>query len=425
MHPTSPTPAGHSRPVPHGRPAGRRATFLLSALLLVPPLLATSPAVAAGAAADEGPVRDLALTEAWRTGGEDDDIIIGAVMRVLADADGEVYVLDGQLSQVQVYSPAGEHLRTLSREGEGPGEVRRPMDMFFTPDGNLALLQTFPGRIVLVDPADGTPAGGYTFGAADPSAGSMAALPEAQCNGGNTVLIGIRMSFGQGPLMQQQMFVSSIDAAGKVLATYLEKENPIDFSNFVLTEQGMDFPWGGRMAIGPDGTVYLSVDRDAYRIRVHAPDGSLLRTIERPGAPPARDEKRKEMARQSLRAVAANYPSPLQSLEIEDTDPVLDGIWTDAEGHLWVRTTRSLNEREEGVLSEFDVLAPDGTFLYRARLLGPGDPLRDGVVLLPRGRVVVVTGARDSYATMQGVSGDAEEDEAPLLEIICYDTQAR
>lgn len=404
---------------------------LLTALVLVAsaapaPFCPTGSAVlsaaAAPAATGDAP-RTLRLVEKWRAGGDDDEMLYGAVLRVLEGPGGEIFVLDGQLSQVQVYGADGRHLRTLAREGEGPGEVRRPSDMFFTPDGKLALLQTFPGKVVLVAPKDGTPAGGWTFGAADPAAGSFAALPEAQSRGGNTVLIGIRMSFGQGPMMQQDMFVAAVDPEGKPRHTYLQKANPLDFSRFTMSEQGMDFPWGGRLALGPDGTVYLGAERDAYRIAVHAPDGKLVRTIERPYDAPPRKAEQKEVAKKGLEAIAANYPAPLQGVTVEDTDPAIDAMRVDDQGRLWVRTSRSLDECPAGVLSEFDVFGPDGAFQHRVRLAGPGNPRQDAVFLLPGGRVVVVTGARDAYLVMQGIK-TVEGTEPPALEIVCYETRS-
>ena len=82
------------------------------------------------------------LEELWRAGG-DDELLLGRIEEVRLGPDGNLYLMDQQLSQVLVLSPDGEYMRTLSREGEGPGEVRRPAGMLFMPDGNLGLLQPF------------------------------------------------------------------------------------------------------------------------------------------------------------------------------------------------------------------------------------------------------------------------------------------
>ncbi|MCH7549062.1 MAG: DUF1800 family protein [Candidatus Krumholzibacteriota bacterium] len=76
----------------------------------------------------ESPVEEvrIELEELWRRGGEDDDILFGRVGQVLSDKSGEIYLLDTQLSEIVVLSASGEYLRTIGREGEGPGEFERP-----------------------------------------------------------------------------------------------------------------------------------------------------------------------------------------------------------------------------------------------------------------------------------------------------------
>ena len=57
-----------------------------------------------------------------------------------ADADGNVYLLDGQISEIQVFDPEGELLRTIGRQGEGPGEFQNGADMFWAPGGEIGVV---------------------------------------------------------------------------------------------------------------------------------------------------------------------------------------------------------------------------------------------------------------------------------------------
>ena len=73
---------------------------------------------------DDGPaqgVQRLTFRELWRVGGDDEDVIFGRITDLKMHADGSVYVLDNQLCHVVVISPDGEHLRNISRAGDGPG----------------------------------------------------------------------------------------------------------------------------------------------------------------------------------------------------------------------------------------------------------------------------------------------------------------
>lgn len=64
-------------------------------------------------------VPDLVL---GRLEGDGPDVF-GDVRGIEAGDDGEIFVLDSQAREVRVFGPEGNHRRTLSRGGEGPGEI--------------------------------------------------------------------------------------------------------------------------------------------------------------------------------------------------------------------------------------------------------------------------------------------------------------
>ena len=105
--------------------------------------------------AEELPITSLELNELWQRGGDDDEIFFGNIDRIVTDPAGNAYSLDSQLSEVWVFSPEGEHLRTIGREGEGPGEFRGAGDLFYGLGDKVGVLQIFPGRIVMMDPEGG------------------------------------------------------------------------------------------------------------------------------------------------------------------------------------------------------------------------------------------------------------------------------
>jgi hypothetical protein len=418
----------------HGKPE-RRAALAAAAFLAILAILAIGPADAAAGevksidgvphvisgAEPSGGVRTLALEELWRAGGDDDEIFFGSVQGVQTGPDGNIYLLDSQLSEVHVYSPTGEHLRVLCREGEGPGEVRAPGDMFFHPDGTLGVAQTFPGKVVKVR-LDGEPAGTMAMGAGEASQGQFGVLVRTLARGGTIAFVGMRMSFTGPGQMAQNMFASRCDAEGNELHRFLEKSFPIDFNNFVMSEFGLDFVWSGRIALDDQGRVYLGEDRDAYRVKVYTPDGELVRVFERPYEPWPRDDRLKSLQRRTLEGVARNYQGAiLRETVVAETEPAIAGMTVDEENRIWILPSRGAFERAPGVLCTYDVFDGEGHFRERVALRGPGDPSRDFVFLLPGGRVVVVTSGLDAYFSMQGVTGD-EGDEIPPLEVICYRT---
>ena len=396
-----------------------RSTVLM---LVVAALVATTGVAVAGITS-QGPARGLVtatLTEQWRAGGEDSEIFFGNISAATVDADGHVILLDSQLSQALVLDDDGELVTTLGREGEGPGEVRNPGGMLTMPDGDLCLLQTFPGRIVRIHP-DGTPAGEFTFAPTGGGQGQFVVLVTGLPHPEGMVLAGIGMSFGGAGQSVQDYFLSRCDDAGHETARLLAKRSTIDYSDFELSEMGMDFIWS-RCATGPDGAVYAAPDRNAYRIEAWrsgetSPDPVFGREV----AVPRRDAGQKDVARRILEGVGANYPVPPKRLVVEDTPTVIAGMWCTDDGLLWVMTSPGINTPPTGCWVVLDIFDGTGNFVRQVALPGDFDPQRDGLQVLRDGRVLVTVGALDAFLNQQAVAGADDQAEADPLEVICYD----
>jgi hypothetical protein len=393
----------------------QRALPLVAVVLLA--ALAGGPA---SATADETPTKTLRLAELWRAGGEEDEIFFGSVGRVTADEQGRVYVLDSQLSQVQVYTSEGEHLATLGREGDGPGEVRRPSDMFLAADGTICLLQGFPGKIVRIDRA-GRPAGSTPFDAGGQQ-GEFGVLVQGRAHDDGMALVGIRMTFGGSSQSQQRYFLALCDRDGKLQETLLEKEHVIDYADLRLDENAMDFVWN-RFDVAASGRIYVAPERDAYEVLVYGPEGERVQTIEREQPPTVRSDEQTQRARRIIEAVGANYPTQLAGLTVARTEPVVQGVFARPDDHFWVLTAEAIAKRPAGVFAVLDEFDREGALVRRVALAGPGDPERDALFCLPNGRVAIVTGALDAWLNQQGVSAGEDaaggEEGAPL-ELVCY-----
>lgn len=379
------------------------------------------PHIRNGAVASEG-VETLELVERWRVGGDDDDVFFGSIAQVLADVEGNIYVMDSQLAQVAVYSPDGELLRFLGGEGEGPGEISRPGDMFFHPDGTLGMVQGFPGKVVKVD-LEGNPAGSMNISDGETGQGRFGVLVSGLARGGNLVMCGFYMAFSQQGGMDQTFYLSRCDEQGVELHRYLSKSYFINYGDFVLEEQGIDFVWSGRVTLGPDGRVYAAPERNRYAIHVYLPDGTLEHVIEREYKSRQRDEADKQQARLTLEAVGHNYPVPPRDVSVLEADADIQGLQVTADGELWVTSSRDVAELPDGMLSQFDVFDGQGHLLRKLQVRSAGDPLRDALYLLNASQAVVVTDALDAFRSMQGVSGgdDGDDGEVAPIEIVCYE----
>lgn len=70
---------------------------------------------------DSAPLHSVDLQEEARFG-DTDDVIIGRITGVQADANGRVYIADDSEKRINVYDPSGAFITSMGGEGKGPGE---------------------------------------------------------------------------------------------------------------------------------------------------------------------------------------------------------------------------------------------------------------------------------------------------------------
>ena len=89
--------------------------------------------------------------EVWRAGGAADERLALpklAAHEVAGGPDGRVYVLDAAARRVLAFSPRGELVDTLGREGGGPGELESPLALDVDDDGVVAVYDFARGGLV-------------------------------------------------------------------------------------------------------------------------------------------------------------------------------------------------------------------------------------------------------------------------------------
>ncbi|MFT7698710.1 MAG: hypothetical protein ACI8S7_000523, partial [Candidatus Krumholzibacteriia bacterium] len=223
------------------------------------------------------------LRELWRRGGDDDEIFFGTIAEFLHDEDGNIFLLDGQLSEISVFDPDGEWLRTIGREGEGPGEFQNGADMFWAPDGQIGVVQSWPGKIVMITP-EGDP--GTTFALPFRDGGGWQSATRGAGYDEKIILAGTAWTQEDGQQLQFT-YLNLYDASGNTVATYAESKRETEFANYKFIEgEFVDFQ--RRWDVAPDGRVAASLSFDDYRVHIWNSDGSLDRVIERPNYQPVK-----------------------------------------------------------------------------------------------------------------------------------------
>jgi len=365
-------------------------------------------------------VQTVVLEELWRAGDDGDDIFFGRVPRVETDSQGNVYILDAQLCQVHVYSPAGDLLRTVFHEGDGPGEARDARDMLLMPNGSVGLVLVDMGIVKFVD-ASGDPAGSLRLGGTD---GGIYALVSGAGMDGAVVLAGRRSSPGKTrSIRNRRLFLQRCDLNGQETAVYAEAHTVYDFNDFNFVERDELPPLHWAYDVGADGRVFVAGGRDDYEVTIYDADGTPELVIERDYAPFIRTGEDRDRFIHMIETSMEGLPYEMK-VELEDTYPAISvlqrGIQVTSDGSLWVLSGRGLKPETPGIMAVYDVFDREGVFVRQVALAAPHDVSRVGIVLADGDRVIVIEGYLESVASWFGNGATFSGEEWNTPEVVVY-----
>ncbi|MCA9756046.1 MAG: 6-bladed beta-propeller [Candidatus Eisenbacteria bacterium] len=393
------------------------ASVAIAAIALVPsPLRAADDfSVVDNPETPANGVERLQLEELWRVSGEDEDVLLGVTQRIEEAPDGTFYFLDMQLTEIQVFSPSGEYLRSIGHEGEGPGEFQRPNGVFMLPDAVIGVIQGRPGKVVLLQ-QDGTPAGNLPVPGTETGSvflGTGRAV-------GDRIYLQVNQGERTDTGFKSHNRTLAMDRKGEVLATFDETDIERNFTNPSFDEkEGFG---GRRWDVGANGEFYKVATFDDYRIEVQSPDGTPLHAIQRTYPPRKRSDEEKAWVQGQM---VFRGPRRMQiDMKVSPTDPAIVNLFPRPDGSLWVLSSRGAYDRDNGVIATFDEFSPQGVFVRQVELLGEGNARDDGLFFTGKDHLIVIRELSDARRAMQGSSGDDESTKEDVLSdplsVICY-----
>ena len=354
------------------------------------------------------PIKRFQMDEVWKVGVEEDDFLFGEVEDLLIDEDGTVFVLDSQLANVKVFSAAGQYIRTIGREGDGPGEVRAPGDLVFMPDGSLGLVSKLNWKIAKIDKVTGNTRGDLRALGPD---GDLTMLHQVRgsrnSEGTNNFTALIKESTGQ--FWHWRMY----------LGLYWDNDDgqkifPAKILCDVGEAQGSDIeeeeffsiwdPW----AIDSFGRTVIAPYWGSYTLRYYDVHGELVTQVELPYL--QRDRSDKEKKRLLEKVWGGTSPEKFGvDLIISKTEAVVRRIHPRPNGRLWIQTGNSAYNVGDGVFRVYDVVGPDGDLEFKAEIHGHADDLVDKVYFGPGDLIVIVHGAERYVQNHRGLKKNATE----------------
>lgn len=350
----------------------------------------------------------------WRAGGDDEDVIFGVIRDIAVDAKGNVYLLDVQLNQVHVFDRDGKFVRDIGREGEGPGEFRRPSSLFLMPDGNIAVVQGMPGKIIVLTP-EGLP--GADFHAPEPPDGGMQMFFDAG-RAGDAIVLGTRGFQRTEGSFTETRTLRLLSAKGEPRATILSQTHTVDMANMSFDEKTMgNSVW----TASADGYVFVSNDFDAYRIDRYDAAGKLDRVIEREYEHRKRTRAEMEQNKPVVR-FRSGRGTQTPETKASPTDRDIQRMFARDDGTLWVLSSRGAYDAGKGALATFDVFDGEGRFSHQVTIVAEGN-FRDDGVRVVGDHLFVIRQLRSAQEAMRGTESDAasnESEEAEPMSVVCY-----
>lgn len=342
-------------------PDRRPAAFSLLVLVGLP-LVAVASAVAGP---PDVPVRHLAVREQWRVPAEDESYLVSTLTDAAIDPQGRLCIADVKQKCVFVFGRDGAFVRTLGREGEGPGESRDVRRVFFDGD-RYGLLQVYPGAIVWLH-GDGTPAGKVTIAPGATEGESFVSVGWAQQDGGRILAWIDRSSLKDGQLVRGESGIAEVapdGSVGPLIYVQPEQEN-------VRTDDGIDEGrvhdiWSRRWCGDGQGGVWVAPERDRYLLQHWGPGGRLLREVELPYEPIVRTAK----GRDRVLTWMTGRGWTKEQVRIGRTAPVFADLRLGAGGRLWARLDLGGEVPDGDVSRAYDVFDRDGRRLEHVRVHG-------------------------------------------------------
>jgi len=275
-----------------------------------------------------GPQGAPTLVEVLRIGSVDDTCeAFGRVMSLAVDGDGRIYVADSQGSDIRVFSPRGECVRTIGRSGEGPGEFRLLAGIAWQPPGFLWAIDSIRERFTVFDSL------GTVLATHPLRLGRAASHPWPMwVDAGGSLhlwLLGFDriVRYGTGPGLDS--LASSLEPE-QIPTRAVSTEQVTEGSSRISMQRGMPYAPRIRWTVDSAGNIWQA-NTSVFAIHETTYGGDTLRTVRLDREAPRLEGRERDSIAAATGIAARRLPEWKHALEQIRTSP--DGwIWIETEG---------------------------------------------------------------------------------------------
>ncbi len=313
----------------------------------------------------------------------DSNYVFGKPTLAFHSPSGDIAILDIQKLCILFYSPEGEYIQTVGREGSGPGEFLMPACFTFLSDGGIAVSDVMAGKITFFD-------SDYEY--SDQLIGFFPSAPTVIIGVDSGAIVGMLTAFDQ---TEEGMFLGFSLARweGEIEPTveYYSTFEPFDPTDIAASSKDIIF----MIAASPDGKVFCApFSTDDFIIEGYMPDGTSFLHIEDEDFRKVRktDEEIQDEIDRVNESMAAYGAEGLIEWEPDLYKTSISSLSIDSFDRLWVRM---------GIYSEivFRVYNMDGEFLFTAGVDFPGeiDSFENMQIIIDQHGILAFNSMPDDY----------------------------
>ncbi|WP_419937212.1 6-bladed beta-propeller [Candidatus Palauibacter sp.] len=335
--------------------------------------------------------------------------MFGYVSDVAFDADGTLFILDDLAGHIVVIDSAGEFVRTISRRGDGPGELGQPIALVVFGDGRIGVNDLAKPGLQLFS-RDGEFLDAVPFSVAEGMPGSpIYALPDHSLL--SPELIGGSVSTMIGADEGRPITRFRLDGTREVFHAAWDYPSPMALESGagsqdtrIVTSPVQAFGLPLSLGVLRDGRTVLA-DSIGYRLKVLDSSGRVSDILERrltpaPVTGAIRETERQrriealrtgggtvsvqqagghpgdvspEVRRNAMREAIRRAEDRIRQMNFLDVIPVIASIAVDRSDRIWVQRTALPGEP-----GPTDILTADGRYLGTIAPEGPRIPAAFG-----------------------------------------------
>lgn len=301
------------------------------------------------------PVADSYLTVTDSIGVElgDSNFVFGVIIEACFTPAGDIAILDGRKANVAMFTPEGEFIRTIGREGSGPGEFLLPTGMAFRPEGGLVVADGMGSKLVYFDENYELISETIAFVPSPPA--QLVAIEGME-------IIGMKPDFEQsedGMFMGFTVAKWEMDNSIPTVVYYSQMSpfNPADLSS-IANDVAI-------LAASDDGRVFTAqMSTEEYSYTAWTPEGEEIFTFAKEDYEKV-DKTQSEIDLEAeivnARMIAQGMPPSMANWEPDTYRAAISRMAIDDLDRLWV-------SKGEAGTATFDVFDLDGNLLFTAAI---------------------------------------------------------